>query len=191
MTILHMILVIIKHLKELFRDLYNKILSINETEKKQDEFDGLLGALSTYPAKKKEYIKAKNKLFNNANKIYKGREKIIEAFKNGMFPLNYDEEEEFRDKEKENKIRNENGLIDYEKLERLIHLKNRDLNNELVRKHFQVHNLRDLLKSLKKSKNNTEKNYIQVVMINSGLRDFKEETEGMSEQEKKPKAQMK
>ena len=28
-------------------------------------------------------------------------------------------------------------------------------------------------------------------MINSGLRDFKEETEGMSEQEKKPKAQMK
>ena len=46
-----MILVIIKHLKELFRDLYNKILSINETEKKQDEFDGLLGALSTYPAK--------------------------------------------------------------------------------------------------------------------------------------------
>ena len=41
--------------------------------------------------------------------------------------MNYDEEEEhnFRDKEEE-KIRNENGLIDYEKLERLIDLKNRD-----------------------------------------------------------------
>ena len=102
-----------------------------------------------------------------------------------MFPLNYDEEEEFRHKEKENKIRNENGLIDYEKLERLIHLKNRDINNELVsNKHFQVHNLRDLLKNLRKSKNNTERNYIQVVMINSGLRDLKEETEDMSEQEK-------
>ena len=41
--------------------------------------------------------------------------------------MNYDEEEEhnFRDKEEE-KIRNENGLIDCEKLERLIDLKNRD-----------------------------------------------------------------
>ena len=136
----------------MFRDLYNKILSINETEKKQDEFDGLLGALSTYPAKKKAYIDTKNKLLNNAKNIYKGREKIIEGFKDGIFQLNYDEEEEFMDKEKENKIRNENGLIDYEKLERLIHLKNRDLNNELVRKHFQVHNLRDLLKSLKSQK---------------------------------------
>ena len=173
-----------KTFKELFRELYYKIMSINEVERKQEKFDGLLGALSTHSAEKKEYIKAKNKLLNNANKIYKGRGKIIEAFKNGMFPLNYDEEEEFRHKEKENKIRNENGLIDYEKLERLIHLKNRDINNELVRKHFQVHNLRDLLKNVKKSNNNTERNYIQVVMINSGLRDLKEETEDMSEQEK-------
>ena len=51
-----MILVIIKHLKELFRDLYNKILSINETEKKQDEFDGLLGALSTYLQRRKHIL---------------------------------------------------------------------------------------------------------------------------------------
>ena len=71
-----------KTFKELFRELYYKIMSINEVERKQEKFDGLLGALSTYSAKKKEYIKAKNKLLNNANKIYKGREKIIEAFKN-------------------------------------------------------------------------------------------------------------
>ena len=27
-------------------------------------------------------------------KFYKGREKIIDGFKNGIFPLNYDEREE-------------------------------------------------------------------------------------------------
>ena len=55
-----------------------------------------------------------------------GREKVIERFKNGIFLLNYDEEEEqeLRDKEEENNIRNENGLIHYKKLERLINLKN-------------------------------------------------------------------
>ena len=65
-----------------------------------------------------------------------GEKKNIEGFKNGIFPLNYDErkEQESRDKEEENKITNENGLIDYKKLERLI--KNRDINGELVRKHF-------------------------------------------------------
>ena len=37
---------------------------------------------------------------------------------------------------------------------------------------------------MKKSKNNEERNKIQVVTINSGLRDLKEEIEDMSEQEK-------
>ena len=42
-----------------------------------------------------------------------------------MFQLNYDEreEQESKDKEEENKIRNENGIIDYKKLNRLINAK--------------------------------------------------------------------
>ena len=42
--------------------------------------------------------------------------KVIERFKNEIFPLNYDEEEEqeFREKEKENDLTDENGLIDCE-----------------------------------------------------------------------------
>ena len=99
-------------------------MTIDEAKKKQDEFDGLLGALSIYSAKRKDYIEAKNKLLNNAKKFYKGREKITEGFKNGIFPLSYDEErEQTRYKEEENNIRNENGLIDYEGLEKLIDLK--------------------------------------------------------------------
>ena len=61
------------------------------------------------------YTQAKNKLLNNAKKFYKSSEKIIEMLKIGIFPLNYDEreEQELRDKEEENKIRNENRLIDH------------------------------------------------------------------------------
>ena len=89
-----------KKFKDLFRDLYH-------------EFGRSPSALEIYSAKKKEYIEAKNKLLDNSKKIYKGRKKIIERFKNGIFPLNYDKEkeQEFRDKEEDNKIRNKNGLL--------------------------------------------------------------------------------
>ena len=125
-------------------------MTIDEAERKQNEFDGVLGALGEYSAKKKEYIEAKNKLLNKAKNFQKARKKIIEGVKNGIFPLNYDEieEQEFRDKE-ENKIRNENGLIDYKKPNRLINLKNRNINNELVRKPFLVQDLQVLFENLK------------------------------------------
>ena len=65
------------------------------------------------------------------------------------------------------------------------------MNNELVRKHFQVQNLVSLLEKLKKSKNNAERNGIQANLIKSGLRELKEEIGDISEQEKTPKTQMK
>ena len=51
------------------------------------------------------------------------REKVIEGFKNGIFPLNHDDEfeEENRYQEEIKNIRNENGLIDYNKLMNLIY----------------------------------------------------------------------
>ena len=89
-------------------------MSIDGAERRQDEFDKVLGALRTYSAKKEEYIKANNRLLNNAKKNYNGREKIIEGIKNGIFPLKYEEkeEDETRYEEEEYNIRNENGLID-------------------------------------------------------------------------------
>ena len=100
--------------------------------------------------------------------------------------MNYDEEEkqELSDKEEENKIGDENGLIDYKTLERLFNLKNRGIINEFVRKHFQIQFLVSLLEKLKRAKNNAERNKIQVNFNNSGLRDLKEEFEDMSKQEK-------
>ena len=41
-------------------------MTVKEAERRQDEFDATLGALSIYPAKKKKYLEAKNKLLNNA-----------------------------------------------------------------------------------------------------------------------------
>ena len=85
---------------------------------------------------------------------------------------------------KKKKIRSKMKMIDYKKLNGLINLKKRDTNDELVRKHFLVQDLEALLEKLKKLKNNAKKNKIQTSLINSGLRDLKEEIEDMSQQGK-------
>ena len=87
---------------------------------------------------------------------------------------------------KKKEISNENGLLDHRRLQRLLDLKYRDINDELVRKHFQVQDLAALLGKLRKSKYNLQKNKIQVNLIDRGLRDIKVEIEKSSEQEKDP-----
>ena len=86
---------------------------------------------------------------------------------------------------KKKKIRSKMKMIDYKKLNGLINLKKRDTNDELVRKHFLVQDLEALLEKFKKLKNNPKKNKIQTSLINSGLRDLKEETEDISQQQGK------
>ena len=68
-----MILVVTKNLKELFRDLYYRKVSINETERKQDKFDAIIGALENYTSKSDKYIEAKNRLLNNVKNFWEGR----------------------------------------------------------------------------------------------------------------------
>ena len=59
---------------------------------------------------------------------------IINAFKDKIFPF-YREDNMPED---EDEIRDKNGLVDYEKLDRLISLRERNMNDELVRKYFLV-----------------------------------------------------
>ena len=89
--------------------------------------------------------------------------------------MNYDDEfeEQVTYEEEEKNIKNENDLIDYKRFERLTDLKERDISDELVRKHFLVQNLGALLEKSKKLRNNPRKNEIQVNLINNGLRDLK------------------
>ena len=142
------------------------------------QFNAIVGVLEDYTPKNNKYIEAKNKRLNNVKKIYEGREKIIQGFKNGIFPFNYDkadgEQLRFeRQEERLHNIKNKNGLIDYKNLNRLIDIRTTDINGELTRKHFLVQDLGSLLEKLQMSKNNSERNKTQVGLINSRLRDLK------------------
>ena len=55
-------------------------------------------------------------------------------------------------KKKKKNVRNKNSLIDYNKFMRLIYLKEKDISDELVRKHFLVQDLGHLLEKIKKAK---------------------------------------
>ena len=89
---------------------------------------------------------------------------------------------EWEEEERLNNIKNKNGLIEHRKINRLIDARTRDTNDELVRKYVLVQDLGNLLGKLQK--NNSERNKIQIGLINSGLKDLKTEIEGMSEEEK-------
>ena len=127
----------------------------------------------------------KNNLVKNAEKIYKGREKIIEVFIKEILLIDCNTEGRSQIQEDKN-IRNENALIDYKRLPRLIRLKHRNI-NELARRNFLVQDLGELLEKLKRLENNSARNKIQVSVINKGLKDFKEEIKDTSEQEKEIK----
>ena len=70
--------------------------TIDETERKQDEFSAVIDALKNYALRDNIYVEAKNKLLNNAKNVYIGREKIIEGFKNRVFPFYYDKDYEYQ-----------------------------------------------------------------------------------------------
>ena len=176
--------------KELFKNLYYKKITIDEAERGQNESNVIMNALKAYSPRNNKYIETKNKLLNNFKKLYEGREKIIEVFKNGIFSFVHDEvwEEQMRNKKEEeemNNIQEKNGLIDYKKLMRKIGFKERYINRKLVKKHFFAYDLGDVLKNFKKSKINPDRNKVQVTIIKNGLRDLKEQIKNMSEEGKK------
>ena len=75
------------YLKELFRAIYFRKLTIEEAERIEDELNVVLGVLEDYPAKAPKYEDHKKNLSINAKHFYDGREMIGNAFKNGIFPL--------------------------------------------------------------------------------------------------------
>ena len=81
-------------LKEFFKVIYYRNLSLEDAERKQEEFNGILGALEKYVPRKFEYLTTKNDLLTNSKKLFDGREMILNVFKNKAFPF---EEEESDD----------------------------------------------------------------------------------------------
>ena len=115
-----------------------------------------------------------------------GRDVTINALKIKIFSLYHESRYEDID-EDEDGIRDKNGIISYKKLDRLISLKERGMNDEVVRKHFLVQNLRRLLGKLRELKNTKKPNRIQITFCRSELRDLKEEIKENSEDEKEIK----
>ena len=107
---------------------------------------------------------------------------IIKGFKNRTFPIHHDDEDSRFEDEDEQDIRDRNGLIDFETLDRLNDLKGRDINDELFRGYFKYQELSHMLENLK-NKKDTQRNENQVNLIKRALTDFKNKIENMSKYE--------
>ena len=174
--------------KELFRDLYDRTVTIDEEESKQEEFNVVLHVLKKCNPKHDKYVTLKNNLVNNASKFYEGREKTIEGFKNKVFPLYYDsrhheeqmkyEEEEEKEQEEKQKPTKDDAIA----LKKRIIDEETDINEELFKTYFKFQRPSDMLMYVNKT-NDKEKNNDFVNIINSGLKDFKEEIKKMFKEE--------
>ena len=127
-------------------------MSINKVEQKQYELDAVLDAFSKCYSRDQKYFMAKNKLLDNSKNFYIGK-KIIEGFKNKIFSIYHDDERSRLEDDDENDIKDNNGLIDYKKLERLINFKRRSINNNLFREYFKYQDPGSMFKDLYSTRN--------------------------------------
>ena len=142
----------------------------------------MLHVLKDYNPKhdKYKYVTLKNNLLDNTSKFYKGREKIIEGFKNKVFPLYYDSryheewmkyEEKEEEKQEEKQKPKKDDLI---KLNKHSIDEETNINEELFKKYFNFQRPSDMLMLLNTTIDKTKNNDLGVI-INSGLKDLKEE----------------
>ena len=76
-----------KRLENLTINLYHGNISIEQARSKQYEMQNLIISLKKYRPQIKNKIKFKIETLSNAEKLFNGREIIINAFENGIFPL--------------------------------------------------------------------------------------------------------
>ena len=96
-----------RSLKELFKTVHYINITIEKTERIQEESNTVINALKNYKSKKTKYKENKEKLLINAQNFYDGRDMIIKAFKNKIFPKTPTGFEEDVDEDELLKIRHE------------------------------------------------------------------------------------
>ena len=127
----------------------------------------------------------------------KREKKNIEGFKNGVFPVYYGNRDEFSEDEDEKDEKDEENeedeeeqeeqkpiKYDYKTLIKQITDEEKDINKKLFKKYFKAQMPSDMLMFLNRANDTEMKNQL-VKLINSGLKDLKEEINKMSEQERK------
>ena len=152
-------------------------MTINDAGIRQNRFKLKRDALDNYSPRVPEYIEAKNSLLNNAKNFYEGRRKIIEGFKEKIFPIKSDDETEQQQTSKKP------TKDDVMALNEWIIEEETSIKRELFKKYFLFQTLSALLKDLYKT-NDKEKNNRLVSMISSGLKDLRKEIKEMSEEER-------
>ena len=80
-----------RSLKELFKAIYYRNFSIDNSERIQGEYEATLTALEKYRPRNPDYPKARENLLINAKNLYDWRQVIIDAFKNKIFPFGVEE----------------------------------------------------------------------------------------------------
>ena len=138
-------------------------MTIKDAEKKQKEFYSIVDALNNYFPKAQKYIEAKNTLLNNVKKFCKGREKIIEGFKEGIFLLKSDGEFEQQQTSKK-PIK-----TDIDEFSKYIAEEEAHINKELFIKHFYYQKPSDMLNHLYETNDINNSNKL-VSVIFSGIR---------------------
>ena len=138
-------------------------MTIKDAEKKQKEFYSIVDALNNYFPKAQKYIEAKNTLLNNVKKFCKGREKIIEGFKEGIFLLKSDGEFEQQQTSKK-PIK-----TDIDEFSKYIAEEEAHINKELFIKHFYHQKPSDMLNHLYETNDINNSNKL-VSVIFSGIK---------------------
>ena len=112
-----------------------------------------MGALKVYAPRDNKYVEAKNKLVNNVENFYKGREKIIEGFKNGVFPVYYDERQEHQMKAQREIEKEEEEFLKY------VENKSKDISYIVFSYYFKFEKPSDLAKKLFEITDKKKNNY--------------------------------
>ena len=177
-----------KSLKELFKAIYYRNVTIEEAERTQEEFDTTISALKLYPAIKPKYTEGKTELLINAKTFYDGRETIINAFRNKIFPMtpsgfSSDDDISPRMSPDEDESPNETH---YDELYKAISNVDNKLDSELIRKYFNKGSLLELSKFLRYSQNKAI-DAAKQGLIEVNLSDLKNNIKNMSDDEVKNK----
>ena len=70
-------------------DIYNGKISLEKAKNSQNKMCELLDDLKKYNPTKLDNIKSREETLNDAEKLYKNKSNVINAFENGVFRFNY------------------------------------------------------------------------------------------------------
>ena len=181
-------------LKPLFNKIYFGGVLIPAVEREQDVFDTILEKLKKHNLRAKANIEDKTDTLTRAQNFYDGREMIINAFKNKLFPFyseNYykELEEESSESENEESSESEDEILDISTSEQITML-DKFYGSILINKYFIETSVTEIINKLKDYQQNPETLQGYKVLLTRliiGLERLENDINDMSENDVKSK----